>query len=241
MLFVCCIGLLDLYHPHLGTLERNLRILAGGVIGRNLNTFIFGYFGTVGATILFLMLLFISVLLLTNFQLGTWVRASWRNRASEQEPTKDVDEKALERRATDLKKQARKLQEEVERSGLGADMQPVPKPTVRDSSIPQPKSGRNKASESIKEPEPAEEGEVIPAHEVAAATSAEILGKNEAHLAARSHLILRTALAPRRTVRKSHLKPNRSPRLTSRDFQRRLRGPNSFPENQNRSPSLRRP
>ncbi len=177
VLFVCCIGLLDLYHPHLGTLERNLRILAGGVIGRNLNTFIFGYFGTVGATILFLMLLFISVLLLTNFQLGTWVRASWRNRASEQEPTKSVDEKALERRATDLKKQARKLQEEVERSGLGADMQPVPKPTVRDLSIPQPKSGRNKASESIKEPEPAEEGEVIPAHEVAAATSAEILGK----------------------------------------------------------------
>src|SRR4051794_17008338 len=44
VLFVCCIGLLDLYLPYLGTLERNLMILAGGVIGRNLNTFIFGYF-----------------------------------------------------------------------------------------------------------------------------------------------------------------------------------------------------
>src|SRR6267378_881811 len=80
VLIICCIGLLDLYRPFLTRLEDNLRIMAGGVIGRNLNLYLFGYFGTVGASILFLMLFFISVLLLTNFQFGNWIRATWRNR-----------------------------------------------------------------------------------------------------------------------------------------------------------------
>ena len=60
-------------------------------------------------------------------------------------------------------------------------MQPVPAPTVRDLSVPQPsKAGRGKKPaqpEPAKEPAPAEEVEVIPAREVAAATVADILGK----------------------------------------------------------------
>ena len=55
------------------------------------------------------------------------------------ERPKSAEETALERRARELEKQAKKLQEEVARSGLGADMQPVPEPTVRDLSVPQAK------------------------------------------------------------------------------------------------------
>ncbi len=178
VLLLCCIGLLDLYKTYLGNLERNLSTTAGGVIGVNLNKYLFGYFGTVGATIIFLMLFLISLLFLTNFQLGRWVRSIWGRLPADADTS--PAEQALARRARELQKQASKLQEEVERSGLGADLKPVPEPTVRDLSLPQSKPARAKKSaipEPIREPEPADEGEVIPAREVAAATTAAILGK----------------------------------------------------------------
>src|SRR5207248_1479512 len=165
----CCAGLLDLYKPHLGNLERNLYTTAGGVLGVNLNKHLFGYFGTVGATIMFLMLSFISLLLLTNFQLGHWLRGLWEAKAGR---AMTPDEAALERRARDLQKQAQKLQQQVDRSGLGADLQPVPEPTVRDLSVSQSKPGRAKKSapaEPAREPAPADEVEIISAREIAAA------------------------------------------------------------------------
>jgi S-DNA-T family DNA segregation ATPase FtsK/SpoIIIE len=174
-------GLLDLYRDYFEKLHGNLNADVGGVIGRNLNQHFVGEcFGTAGATIIFLMLYFISLLFLTNFQLGEWVRRIWDRRAVAQgEATPEED--ALARRARDLQKQAQKLQDEVGHSGLGADMQPVPAPTVRDLSVAQPnKSGRSKKPgqpEPAKEPAPAEEVEVIPAREVAAATVADVLGK----------------------------------------------------------------
>jgi S-DNA-T family DNA segregation ATPase FtsK/SpoIIIE len=136
----------------------------------------------VGATIVFLMLIFISVLLLTNFQFGQWLRGVWASAAGGKAAA-TPDEKALERRARELKTQAKKLEQEVERSGLGADLKPVPEPTVRDLSVPQNKSPRGKKPaqpEPVREPEPAEEGEVIPAREIQAATTADILGKKSA-------------------------------------------------------------
>jgi len=179
VLFLCCMGLLDLYKEHLANVQRSINATAGGIIGLNLNQQLFGYFGTAGATIIFLMLYFISLLFLTNFQLGEWLRAIWGRRATAGADL-PPEEQALERRARDLQKQARKLEEQVERSGLGADLQPVPAPTVRDLSIPaQNKSARPRKAaepEPVKEPAPADEGEVIPAREVAAATSADILG-----------------------------------------------------------------
>ncbi|HNW06334.1 MAG TPA: DNA translocase FtsK [Verrucomicrobiota bacterium] len=181
VLLICCMGLLDIYRHYLGGLERNLGVVAGGILGRNLNQHLFSEcFGAVGATIIFLMLYFISLLFLTNFQLGDWVRALWsrRPRAGGKAVT---EEQALEQRARELQQQARKLQEEVDRAGLGADMQPVPKPTVRDLSVPEANKaarGRKAAAASpAPEPAPADEGEVIPAHEVAAATTAEVLGQ----------------------------------------------------------------
>ncbi len=186
ILLLCCMGLLDLYGNQLSGLRAAINAPPGGIFGDTLNRYCFHYFGTGGATIIFLMLFFISLLFLTNFQLGEWVRALWARR-----PAGDADsspeEQALERRRSDLQKQAKKLQDELEKSGapaeksgLGADMQPVPVPTIRDLSVPQQsKSGRAKKAvpDPVKEPEPAEEGIVIPAKEVvAAATTADILG-----------------------------------------------------------------
>ena len=74
------------------------------------------------------------------------------------------------------------------RSGLGADVQPVPEPTVRDLSVPQAKPAtaafpQNHPARTPKLPPlaaPADEVEVIPAKEIVAATTEEILGKKPA-------------------------------------------------------------
>jgi S-DNA-T family DNA segregation ATPase FtsK/SpoIIIE len=155
---------------------------AGGWLGYVSFEYIFWMLSTVGATILYTTVGVISLLFLTNFPLGEWLTeawANWRDRGL----TKGISPEAtaLERRARDLEKQARRLQEQVEKSGggIGPDMKPVPAPMVRDLSIPQNKTGaaRAKAAEPVKEPAPADEAIVIPATEVAAATTAGVLGK----------------------------------------------------------------
>jgi len=146
----------------------------------------FSLLGPIGATIVYAALCLVSLLFLTAFPLGDWLRH--RVAGAEEKSTAATPEEAvLERKARDLQKQAKKLQEEVdrngqkspERSGIGADMQPVPEPTVRDLSVPQAKARGKKADkpEPVKEIAPPEEGVVIPAREVAAATTVDILGK----------------------------------------------------------------
>ena len=176
LLLACCMGLLDLYRDYLGMLERNLSITAGGILGSGLNYYLFHNFGTPGATIIYIMVAFISVLYLTNFRLGEWVRRLW---AARPKPGASPDETALEKRAAELQKQKKALEDEVARSGLGADLKPVPEPTVRDLSVPQAKGGRPKkaaAGEPGKETAPADAVEVIPAREIEAATTGDILG-----------------------------------------------------------------
>jgi S-DNA-T family DNA segregation ATPase FtsK/SpoIIIE len=175
VLFLCCAGLLDLYRDLLPNLKPRLE-LAGGTLGDALNQHLFGYFGTAGATILFLMFYFISLLFLTNFQLGQWLRGLSSKRAVAGQ--RATDQAVLEHRERELQKQAQTLQEEVARSGLGADLQPVPEPTVRDLSVPQPKPGQGGRGKKPEKTEPAgAEGEVIPAREVVAAATDDILGK----------------------------------------------------------------
>ena len=179
VLFVCCMGLLDLYKAYFRTLETNLNARAGGVLGQFFNQHLFGYFGTAGGTIIFLMLSFISVLYLTNFKLGIWLNRVWAARSG---PADSSQEQTLERRARDLEKQKKQLEEEVARSGLGADLKPVPEPTVRDLSVPQPKTAKGKkvpVPEPAREPQPADEGEVISAREIAAASTQDILGRKD--------------------------------------------------------------
>ncbi len=176
---------------------------AGGVIGRALNDHGLGWFGGVGATIVYACLYLVSLYGLTNFQLGDWVRALW---ARWRAPTEVIpgDEKSLEKRTRELEKEARRLQEELDRvlaqngkpakpgpaipeapqTGLGPDLKPVPEPTVRDLSIPQLRASPDKTipGKPLKGPveEEPEINEVIPAREVAAATTTDILGKGHA-------------------------------------------------------------
>lgn len=179
VLLLCCVCLLDLYKGYLRTTEVRLGTIAGGVLGLNLNQYLFGYFGTVGATIIFLMLYLISLLYLTNFRLGEWVRSAYEYCARKGKAI-TPEERVLEERAKQLQKQAAKLKEEVARTGLGADMQPVPEPTVRDLSVPQaktPSKGKKPEAEPIKEPEPPDEHVIIPARELHAASKSDVLGK----------------------------------------------------------------
>ena len=141
--------------------------------------FVFWILGPIGAAIVYISLDLVSLLFLTNFQLGEWVRSVWANRPGMPAAPASKDEEVLEKRSRDLQKQKKDLEEQVARSGLGADMQPVPEPTVRDLSVPQAKGGRGKkgATEPAKEPAPAEEVEVISAREIAAASTADVLGR----------------------------------------------------------------
>ena len=150
----------------------------------------FGYdwgfwaFGSIGATIVYAALCFISLLFLTNFQLGNWIRRLVEKPAEGIGPVIE-GESALDRRARELEQQAKKLQEAVARSGLGADLQPVPEPTVRDLSVPQSKGPRYRKTtlpDAAREPaSAADTAEKIAPRDVPAATTEDILG-NKAEL-----------------------------------------------------------
>jgi S-DNA-T family DNA segregation ATPase FtsK/SpoIIIE len=192
VLMLSLTGLLNMMDGLFKPLRENVDVQsAGGWVGQTLFQFrLFGFdwgfwvLGSVGATIVYLAFCFISLLFLTDFQLGEWIRRFLQKEPAAAEP-KSADETALERRARDLEKQARKLQEEVQRSGLGADMQPVPEPTVRDLSVPQAKPAsarirKTTSPESSQEPEaasPAKRDEPAPPSDVGAATTEDILGK----------------------------------------------------------------
>ena len=140
----------------------------------------FSLLGPIGATIVYITLVLISLLFLTNFHLGMWIRAVLNPKETAAVP-KTEDESTLDRRARELEKQAQKLQEEVARSGLGADMLPVPEPTVRDLSVPQAKPAgprvRKTTLPAAQNIAPPAGGEGVPPQELAAATTEEILGK----------------------------------------------------------------
>jgi S-DNA-T family DNA segregation ATPase FtsK/SpoIIIE len=132
----------------------------------------------------------ISLLYLTNFQLGNWLReriTQWRERRLEAaQQSWSTGEKALARKAKALEEESLKLQREVKRSGAGVGMdgQPFPEPMVRDLSQPQPqgKSARPLKPSKGSKPEEADdaallEGEVITAREIAAVTTDEVLGR----------------------------------------------------------------
>ncbi len=174
-------GLTGKIHVRLGTTS------AGGALGFLTFEYAFWMLGRIGAVIVYATLSLIAVLCLTNFRLGVWLRA-WLDSeplpASKSKVDADPEEAALERRARELEKKKKELEQEVARSspapaaaGLGQDMQPVPKPTVRDLSVPQVKAGRAKKDpEPVKEILPADDVVVISPRELGAATTADILG-----------------------------------------------------------------
>jgi DNA segregation ATPase FtsK/SpoIIIE, S-DNA-T family len=212
VLLMCCMGLASMFEGDLSLLRRLQVALnapsAGGFVGQFLYKDALRFVGKVGATIVLAAVYLISLIYLTNFKLGEWCRNLWGSRFGKAAPA--AGESELQRRARDLEKQARKLQEQLDKStksvpepsGLGPDMRPVPEPTVRDLSVPQARPGeRGKKpapepmKEPAKEPSPADEGVVIPAKEVAAATTADILGKRGEAAAApqEEHAVAATA------------------------------------------------
>jgi DNA segregation ATPase FtsK/SpoIIIE, S-DNA-T family len=198
VLLLCCMGLASMFEKDVRLLQRLQVSLNAPSVGGYTGLFFYKYalrfVGKVGATIVLGAVYLVSLIYLTNFKLGEWCRQLWTTRVEGKAEPQTTGEKDLERRARDLEKQARKLQEQLEKtgkpgvagkgtepSGLGADGQPVPEPTVRDLSVPQQGKTELRAKkppvEKPKEPAPADEGVVIPAREVAAATTADILGQ----------------------------------------------------------------
>lgn len=159
---------------------------AGGLIGFNLFDLGFWMLGSVGSAIVYLLVYFISLLFLTNFQLGAWVRrvADARGEFIKLSP----EEEKLEKRARDLRKQEEQLKKTVEKEAVavGADLQPVPPPQVRDLSVPQkqPRFRKTVEPEHAKKPEPAreiepaDEVEIISPPKKGAASAKDILGKD---------------------------------------------------------------
>ncbi len=199
MLFVSLTGLLHLVNnvAWVSSLRANLNAyFAGGWLGYltygRMARYDYGFvlLGNLGATIVYAALGLISLLFLTNFQLGHWIRALLnKEKTASEDPLKSAEEIALEKRALELEKQKRRLEEEVGRaekvpSGLGVDGLPVPEPTVRDLSVPQSKGPRVRKT-TLPEPPPVVEpapdavevGEVIPATEIVAATTEDVLGR----------------------------------------------------------------
>ena len=222
VLFLCCVGFLALFtdtkimdalaknpkHPGAGFFENAAFNLgsasAGGIVGVWMNQ-LFGNFGKLGAGIIYVVVYVVSLLYLTNFKLGEWLREMFEKTPVDEEKM-SAEERALERKARDLEKQAKKLQEQVDRSKgkpdrldkpeklakgdkadkfaepdedkipLGADLQPVPEPSVRDLSIT---SGKPVKGAKGKANEPGEDVILIAAQELAAASTADVLGKGK--------------------------------------------------------------
>ena len=149
--------------------------------------------GQVGAFIIYTVLGFFSLLFLTNFKLGAWLQ-DWFDRESvPASKNSNSEEAALERKARELEKKKRALEEEVAKAipatvtgktiptgpALGQDFKSVPEPNVRDLSVPQAKPAKAKKTtpEPVKEIEPPDEGEVISAAELKAASVDDVLGR----------------------------------------------------------------
>jgi S-DNA-T family DNA segregation ATPase FtsK/SpoIIIE len=158
--------------------------LPGGLTGDILNRYVFRWIGYAGSMMAFALLYLLSLLALSDFQLFDWIRNWWRRRREAAEANLD-EEVRLQRKAQQLEREARRLQELVDRespargegatttgapaAGVGPDLRPVPEPTVRDLSIPQLKSGKAARPAAAATEDGAEmEGEVITAGEIAA-------------------------------------------------------------------------
>ncbi len=235
VLLLCCMGLASMFEdPNRGLLHRMQGALnapsAGGFVGQFLNQNVLRFVGKVGATIVLGAVYIISLIYLTNFKLGQWCRQLWNSRAGAP-PTAGDNE--LQRRARDLEKQSRKLQDQLDKtgkagagkssepSGLGPDMRPVPEPMVRDLSVPQAKPAdraKKPVAEPSNEPAPPDEGIVIPAKEVAAATTADILGKKpEAPTPQEEHAVTASASPAAPTHAEAELPETApKPKLTQR-------------------------
>jgi len=164
VLLLSCAAVFSLYSGQFSELAARLGATdPGGFVGVLLDTYVFGYVGTAGATIILLAIYCISFLYLTNFKLTEWVREKMRERREHRRTASsgiDDEEHELSERARELEQQYHDLQRQVEQAGiaqesdkpsLGADLQPVPEPKVRDLSESKA-IGQEQGSETAMEP-----------------------------------------------------------------------------------------
>jgi DNA segregation ATPase FtsK/SpoIIIE, S-DNA-T family len=202
-LLVSAMGMLSLFEIDWTVLQNIKTSLgapsSGGIIGTSLKGGALMTVGKVGGIIVLATVYGISLLFLTNFHLRDWIHSITSREKIDPEAT--PEERELGRRRRELEKQAKDLEKQMQKSarkakgakdaepepdeapsGLGADLQPVPEPTIRDHSIPLPRPAavpikkRSDEERSIG----LEEGETIPAAEVrAAATGDQVLGRSD--------------------------------------------------------------
>ena len=188
-LIISCMGILDLFDSSLGKLTQTIGSLsAGGVIGQILNDkLIVFFFNRAGAVIIYFTFYLVSLVAITNFDVSAWLHELWeryKDRRDRLDPDISVEERTLHRKARALAKQAKELQEEAAKSGLGVDGLPVPEPTIRDLSIsngaesPRKRGKKSKEIDKDKDPALMHVGDVIHAGEVKGATTEDILGKS---------------------------------------------------------------
>ena len=184
---VSIMGLLEVYKDGFKVLidDKGMPSL-GGIFGMGIH-FLFHWFGGIGSTIIYSALLLSSLYFLTNLQpveIWRWTVDTWGNWRDRREQTGLVAgepyQKSIKRKTKqlerDLQKQKKAVKQEIEQTtvkldsnqGLGADLKPVPKPTVRDLSVLDAEQ-RNKAREEAEpDPDEVEMGAVISAEEVKA-------------------------------------------------------------------------
>lgn len=184
---VSIMGLLEVYKDGFKVLidDKGMPSL-GGIFGMGIH-FLFHWFGGIGSTIIYSALLLSSLYFLTNLQpveIWHWTVDTWGNWRDRREQTGLVAgepyQKSIKRKTKqlerDLQKQKKAVKQEIEQTtvklesnqGLGADLKPVPKPTVRDLSVLDAEQ-RNKAREEAEpDPDEVEMGAVISAEEVKA-------------------------------------------------------------------------
>ncbi|MCX7722049.1 MAG: DNA translocase FtsK [Verrucomicrobiae bacterium] len=181
--FVLVVGLTGLLHMFwvaklLGQIHERLGApSAGGWLGQTTYDYGFWMFGRLGAAIVYGTLYLVAMLYLTNFRLGAWIKELWlaRQRGAQ---TPAQAERVLEERTRELEQKKRELEEVAQKAGLGPDLQPVPKPTIRDLTVPapKPKSEPKPAAGAAPEttpPQPAPEAAAVEQAPVRAARTAE--------------------------------------------------------------------
>lgn len=159
----------------------------GGVIAQSIIYPVFHTFGTAGAIIIHTAAILASLYFLTNLQpveiwhwtVDTW--GNWRDRREQTvlaagKPHQKSIKRKTKRLERELQKQKKAIEQEIEQNtvelktdqGLGADLKPVPKPTVRDLSVLDAEQRNKTIEESEPDPDEVEMGAVITAEEVKA-------------------------------------------------------------------------
>ena len=185
---VSVMGLLEVYKDGFKVLidDKGMPSL-GGIFGMGIH-FLFQWFGVIGSTIIYSALLLSSLYFLTNLQpveIWHWTVDAWENWRDRREQTGlaagEPYQKSIKRKTKrlerDLQKQKKAIEQEIEQTtvelktdqGLGADLRPVPKPTVRDLSVLDTEQ-RNKTTEDEPDPDELQMGAVITAEEVKASS-----------------------------------------------------------------------